>query len=247
MIKKISIIGVGKMGGAIAKKLSETIGKKQLFLCDRSRDPDEAVRFGDLIILAVKPQSFDELAAKISAPFGEKIVLSIMAGVRVKKIMEKLKAKKVVRAMPNLPLQVGAGFTSWTASPAVDPKTKKEIRKWLGLFGREAEVKKESMMDGLIAISGCGPAWFFYLTELLTEKAMAFGLSETNARAMAEQTLIGSAALLQQGGHDAKTWRKAVTSKGGVTEAGLKYLEKKNWNKIFSEALDAAKKRSEEL
>ncbi|MFH0820800.1 MAG: pyrroline-5-carboxylate reductase [Candidatus Peregrinibacteria bacterium] len=247
MKTKIVIIGVGNMGGAIARALTKTLGKENLFLCDRGDNPNKAIASADIVILAVKPQSFDELANSINMKLNGKLIISIMAGVTIKKISEKLGAKKIIRSMPNLGIQVKTGVIGWIASPKV---TKEERRKVHGLFstmGQSIEVKKESLLNAITALSGSGPAYFFYLTELLEEKAKSFGFSTNEARIIAETTLIGSSKLLEVGKKNAAEWRTAVTSKKGTTEAALSHLKTHHFDQIFLDAIEAAKKRSEEL
>lgn len=247
MNPKIAIIGMGNMGGAIARALVKTVGKKNLFLCDREEDPNKAIVSANIVILAIKPQSFDDLADSIHVKLDEKLVISIMAGVTIKKISEKLDAKKIIRSMPNLGIQVKAGVIGWMAAPKVTAQEKQEAHKIFSALGLSIEVKKESLLDAFTALSGSGPAYFFYLCELLAKKAIKLGFSEKDANLVAEATLIGSAKLLEIGGKSAGEWRAAVTSKKGTTEAALNHLKTHHWNEIFWGGIEAARKRTEEL
>lgn len=256
MDKKISIIGAGNMGGAIYKGLKKILSPEKLYICDRneekietlspvhgSADLKEAISFADVILLAVKPQSFTELEFKAE----DKLILSIMAGVSVKTISDQLKAKKVIRAMPNLPIQVSAGVTGWFASAKVDDEEKEFVSELFSSFGLSIELEKEPMLDVITALSGSGPAYFFYLTELLAEKAVEEGIPEEAAQTIAQQTLLGASELLNTGERSAKAWREAVTSKGGTTEAAINYLQEQKWGERFKEAVEKAKKRSSGL
>jgi len=155
--------------------------------------------------------------------------------------------ERVVRAMPNLPARVGKGMTGWVASEQVAADEKSFVTELFSLFGVQVPLEKEEMIDAFTAVSGSGPAYFFYLAELLEEKAKAFGFSDADARMLAGQTFLGAAAIFAEGGKTAREWREAVTSKGGTTEAALGVLQEKNIDEIMGAALNAAKKRSEEL
>ncbi|MBI5728464.1 MAG: hypothetical protein HY984_01780 [Candidatus Magasanikbacteria bacterium] len=102
-------------------------------------------------------------------------------------------------------------------------------------------------MDAITALSGSGPAYFFYLTELLAKQAEAYGFTEDIANILAKQTLLGAAALLTSDPRSPTDWKRAVMSKGGTTEAAMKSLNENDFEKIFFKALDQAKNRSKEL
>lgn len=170
-----------------------------------------------------------------------------MTGINIKTIAKLTGAKKIVRTMPNLPAQVGAGFTGWNATGAVAAAEKQFVNKLLSSFGTSAELSREADLNSITALSGSGPAYFFYLTELLEEAARSFGFNNSLARQIAESTFWGAAKLLKNNYKSAKDWRLAVTSKKGTTEAALKYLQSKKFNKIFLEAIKRAKKRAIEL
>ncbi len=260
MNPKIAIIGAGNMGGAVYRGLKAVMPEKDLFLCNRSPeklrafsplhcsgDANEAIAFADIVIVAVKPQSFDELAASLTTPFKNKIVLSIMAGITIEKMQTKLGAKKVIRSLPNLGTQIKMGMTPWVASPEVSPEEKKTIKRIFASLGKELEMPEEDWIKGAGAMTASGPAYFFYLCELLAEKAKSMGFKDDDALAMAEQTFIGSAKLLEANEKSAGEWRAAVTSKKGITEAALNHLKTHHWDEIFWDAIEAARKRTEEL
>ena len=113
--------------------------------------------------------------------------------------------------------------------------------------GTQLEVEEENKLDEITALSGSGPAYFYFLTELIYDKAIEFGFDHEDARKISEQTFTGAAAIFNHESATAKELKEAVTSKGGTTEAALKYLEENGFDKIFKDALEAAKNRSEEL
>lgn len=243
MNQKIAIIGAGKMGNAMLKALAPHFPETQAY--DKDTNLSEVLPAADVIIFAVKPQDFENCCKDISVDFSKKLVISIMAGLTIKKIKAQSKATKIVRSMPNLPLQVDAGITAWLATKEV--KEKVLIRKIFSCFGEEIEVKKESDLDKITALSGSGPAYFFYLCEILAEQAQQMGFSKKDSEKIANTTFIGSAKLLDATQKSAKEFREAVTSKGGTTEAALKHLQKEGLSNIFKSAINAAEKRSKEL
>ena len=163
MKPRVAIIGVGNMGGAIARILVKTLGKKNLFLCDRGDDPNKAITPADIVILAVKPQSFDDLANSINTKLDGKLIISIMAGITIKKISKKLGIKNIIRSMPNLGVQVEAGLIGWIATPGVTAKKRQDAHSLFSALGHSIQVKKESLLNALTALSGSGLAYFFYL------------------------------------------------------------------------------------
>lgn len=149
--------------------------------------------------------------------------------------------------MPNLAASVGQSLTGWVASKSAKPADRKLVAKIFSSFGTEMELKNENMINSLTALSGSGPAYFFYMTELLQKKAERLGFAAEQAKMIAEKTLIGSAGLIGLNIKDAADWRKSVTSKGGTTEKALEHMKDKGIGRIVFGAVDKAKKRAEEL
>lgn len=245
-MKKLCIIGLGNMGQAIndalcSKKLFEIVG------CDRNDDVNEKVKDCELILIAVKPQGFDELASQISIDLSGKLIISIMAGVSVKKINEKLKSSHIVRVMPNLPLKVGASFSGWYANENVTDEDKEDVKNILQSFGTEIEVDDEDKIDAITALSGSGPAYYYFLNRTLSTQAMEMGFSEEEAKKIVKGTFFGASKLLKESGEDSGKLIQKITSKGGTTEAALKHMEEKGADKIIQEAVEKAYKRAKEL
>lgn len=232
----ISIIGAGKMGSAMAAQL-EDMYKVQL--CKRGETPK-----GDIVIFAVKPQDFEACIQGLSIDLSEKLIVSIMAGVSMEKIQKLTGAKQVVRSMPNLPLTVGQGLTGWVASKGAPKKIVQEL---FANFGEAMEVKNESDIDAFTALAGSGPAYFFWLAELMEIQARELGFSEKDAQLIASQTFVGAAETLAQNELSPAQWREAVTSKGGTTHAALTTMADKKLDHAFVSGIEAAIKRSKEL
>lgn len=257
--KKITIIGVGNMGGIFFKSLLKK-GMENLFLCDSdpakldavgavntSTDPNVALRESEVMIIAVKPQSFKGLMDKITVPLDYKLVISIMAGVSLEYLKEKTNANRIIRAMPNLPIEVGQGVVGWMASEGAEESDKKMADTIFTTLGTAIEVSHESMLDAITVLSGCGPAYFYLLAEWLADKARLMGFTDKEAQKIAEKTLIGSAELLKKNSRTSKQWRQAVSSPGGVTEAVLDHLITGGFGEIFDRAIEAGMKRNEML
>jgi len=253
---KIALIGFGNMGSAIHKGLLKIYPAKDIYICDRNprpgvknfyTDADKALVRADAVILAVKPQQFEELASGLTVKMAGKLLISIMAGVSIAKIQKLTGAKRIIRSMPNLAASVGESLTGWIASKSAKPTDKKLAAGIFKSFGASVELKNENMINALTALSGSGPAYFFYLCELLQKKAERLSFKADQAKLIAEKTMIGSAKLIGLNLKDAADWRKSVTSKGGTTEKALQYMKKRAFGQIFTIAIDKAKKRAEEL
>lgn len=200
-----------------------------------------------MIILAVKPQSFGELAEEIKDKISKKtIVLSIMASVKMSKIVNALQVEKVIRAMPNLGARIGKSMTVWTASGAIFASEKEAIKSLFDKIGQELYVEDEEMIDKATAISGSGPGFFFAVVEKWLEATKELGFAQKEAEKLLYNTLEASVFLLRDGQSPAEL-KKQVASKGGTTEAGIAELEKHNLGRIWRDVLQAAARRAKEL
>lgn len=242
-MKKICIIGMGNMGQAIFDALCcsdfEVVG------CDKDDDVAAKVADCDSVLIAVKPQGFDVLVSDID--LNEKLVISIMAGVSVEKIQKGLGSMKVVRVMPNLPLKVGAAFSGWYASEDVSEDERASVSAILRSLGSEVEVDKEDDIDKITALSGSGPAYYYYLNRALRIKAVDMGFDEEQARKIADGTFLGAARLFEKNGDSSDELIKKISSKGGTTEVALNHLDETKFDKILGDAVEAAYKRAKEL
>lgn len=254
----IGIIGAGHMGSALWRAWRARGFKVLLYdhhyakaralarvqaVCTLT----ELVRRAGCLVMAVKPQSFPALAGELKEMAAKKLVISIMAALPLKRIRTLTSTSHIIRAMPNLAVPVGAGATLWTASRNVTAAERRLVQKMFAAVGAVVAVKSEPQLDQLTAISGSGPAYFFYLTEILEQAAVQYGLPSQDAGRLARATLVGSAKLFALGKKTAAEWRQAVTSPGGITEAALKYLAQKQFDKTFWGALRRAETRTKEL
>ena len=261
---KIGIIGGGNMGTAILAgigrkytvRVCEQDAKRAGFLKRRfgvkAADLATVAAEPRIIILAVKPQNFDEVLATLHGRVREdQLIISIAAGITCRYIEQRLFPKgeqkvRVVRTMPNLPAQVGeavTGICRGKFATTVDIKTAQQIFNCIG----KTVVVEERFMDAVTAVSGSGPGYIFYFVECLEKAAWSLGLSPALAKELVAQTLKGSVRLLEQSGEGADVLRARVTSKGGTTQAALAVFEKHKMGKIIQQALAAARKRAKEL
>jgi pyrroline-5-carboxylate reductase len=259
-MSRIAIIGAGNVGGALYRCLKSSFPEESLTLCDvhdallarsgarrTTRDAGEAAREADAVIVAVKPQQFAGAARTMGPPLGGTLVISVMAGVELATVAASLGAARVVRAMPNLGAQIGRGATAWIAAEACTPADLDLTRRIFGAAGVEIEVADEALLDAFTALGGTGPAYFFYLTELLADNAVAMGFEPEQARLLAREVLTASARLLEMGERTPAEWRRAITTPGGTTEAAMRAFEARGFADIFRAGLEAARDRSAAL
>jgi pyrroline-5-carboxylate reductase len=259
-MSRIAIIGAGNVGGALYRCLKASFADEALILCDlhetllarsgarrTTRDAGEASHDADAVIVAVKPQQFVAAAQTMDPPLGGKLVISVMAGVELETVGAALGATQVVRAMPNLGAQIGRGVTAWIAARACTPAELELTRRIFGAAGVEIEVGEEALLDAFTALGGSGPAYFFYLTELLADNAVAMGFEPEQARLLAREVLTASARLLEMGERTPAEWRRAITTPGGTTEAAMRAFAESGFAEAFRAGLEAARDRSAAL
>ncbi|MDP3804352.1 MAG: pyrroline-5-carboxylate reductase [Candidatus Omnitrophota bacterium] len=264
--KKIGIIGCGNMGEAILSRLSNILEKSTSIMVseyDTARrdyiqnkykiiveiDNNAVVKYSDVIILAVKPKDFDKiLKTEVCCGVSKsKILISIAAGITTKHI-EGIVGKDipVIRVMPNMPAVIGEAISSISRGTSAGDKEMDVAKEIFSVIGEVVEVD-EKLVDAVTAVSGSGPAYFFYLIEALVEASRKLGLDEETAKKLVLKTAIGSAKLLEATKEEPHLLRKKVTSKGGTTEAALKVFDDKMVKSIIRDAVKAAHKRSKEL
>ena len=211
-------------------------------------DNAAAVEGAELVVLAVKPQSFAEVAAALRGRLTPaQTVLSIMAGVPIAAIADGLGQEAVIRAMPNTPARIGAGFSVWSAAPAAGEAARARAAELLGALGEHLYAADEAMVDKATAVSGSGPAYLFRFVEALTDSAQGLGFDAADAQRLAVRTALGAAQLAAQAPEPPATLREMVTSKGGTTEAALAVLEARGFGALMDDAVQAAYRRALEL
>lgn len=205
----------------------------------------------DILVLAVKPQIMKAVCSVLSPHIGkETLILSIAAGCSLSFFQEAFgESQPVVRAMPNTPAAIGRGITVACAGPKTTQEQKQTTTLLLESTGSVQWIDSEARMHAVTALSGGGPAYVFLLIETLAKAGEQLGLPADLSMILARQTVIGSAALAaSEPDHAPETLRKNVTSPGGTTQEALKILmDEDRIQTLFSQALAAAAKRSEEL
>lgn len=211
-------------------------------------DPAECVPEADLLILAVKPQDAGALFHDIK-PLVQpgQVYLSIMAGVQLSTIGEALGADKIIRAMPNLPAQIGAGVTAFTSTDAVTRIELVMVQNLLNTTGKTLYVEKEDMIDAATAISGSGPAYVYYFMNAMIEAAVNMGFSASEAELLVSQTFTGAVDLYNKSNYSCESWIGKVASKGGTTEAALKVFRETALHTDIIAGADAALQRARVL
>lgn len=261
----LGFLGFGNMAAAIARGTlaRELFGPGDLAAYDldpvrmneaRSMGVDAAAGPSELagackrLMLAVKPQGMVEAIASVAETLPEDVlVISIAAGVPIKKLEDLLgKDRRIARIMPNTPALVGvgaAGAAFNTHCSDGDAAFVKECFEALGVV----ELVAEDQLDAITALSGSGPAYFFYLVEAMVDAAAQLGLSKDQAVRLASQTCLGAGQLLMETGDPPAVLRSRVTSKGGTTAAALQVFHDKAFVALVEAAMQAAHDRSKEL
>lgn len=215
-------------------------------------DNSIAAQDANVIVLAVKPQMMknvlDQLSESIS-DFSQKLIISVMAGVTVERICELLpNCSRVIRVMPNTPALIGLGMAGLFASQNCNANDKEFADELLKCCGKTIWVNTEEGINDITALSGSAPAYFFLFMECMANKAKEMGFTEADTRTLLEQVAIGSVNMVKTNQDKSiAELRAAVTSKGGTTFEAIKVFEESNLNEIVSTALDACKKRAEEM
>ena len=258
---KVILIGFGTMGQAIAKALNRNKKQFRLSVTDRifdyARSQSKLLGFvwdkdflglptADMVIIAVKPQDIPSLAEEIKGLLKkDTILLSIAAGVDISRLQKLFRHEKVVRVMPNLGLAVGQGIAAWKAAGDLSSQDKKRAAALLNAISDNFEVARENLIDAVTAISGSGPAYFFYLAAFMIKAALGLRLGKDESKRLVQKTMLAAAFLQEKG--DYEDLIKKVASKKGTTEAALKVFQSKRMGNIITSAVRAAAKRAKEL
>jgi len=208
----------------------------------------EAVREGEVVLLAVKPQNLAELMAELKGGRNpEQLVLSIIAGARIDTLCLGLGHDRIVRVMPNTPAQIGRGVSVWTVTEDVTQEQKRQAQLILGALGREIFVAREAYLDMATAVSGSGPAYVFLFAEALISAAVRIGLPDKLAVELVLETIIGSGQFAKKSDKSLTELRRMVTSPGGTTAEALSCFEKGGFRALVAQAVEAAYNRAKEL
>jgi pyrroline-5-carboxylate reductase len=262
---RIAFIGGGAMGEAMIKCLltRKVAVPQDVIVSDISpmrckllrgeygvsalADNKKAVAKADLIVLAVKPQNLHQVMEEVKGLAPKQLVLSIVAGATLSNLCEGLNHSSVVRAMPNMPAQIGEGMTVWTATSKTQQSQRELAQTVLAVLGKEIYVADEKYLNMATALSGSGPAYVFLFVEALVDAGVHIGLPRDMAQELVLQTILGAAHTVEKTGKHPADLRNSVTSPGGTTTEALHQLEKGGFRSLLLEAVAAAYRKAERL
>jgi pyrroline-5-carboxylate reductase len=213
-----------------------------------STDNREVARLGDVVVLSVKPQVLPAVLPELRGEIKPgALLLSIVAGAPVRRLVEGLEHRAVVRVMPNTPAQIGQGMAVWTATPQVSEHQHEQARAMLNALGEEMFFEDEGYLDMATALSGTGPAYVFLFMEALIDAGVHMGFSRWAAEKLVLQTMQGSVAFARSSLRHPAELRNMVTSPGGTSAEALYQLEKGSLRTVISKAVWAAYQKSKYL
>lgn len=218
--------------------------------CHVYTQAEAALNMADVVVLAVKPQAMQTACEQIAAQCQIKrpLIISIAAGVLIDSIDHWLGGElPIIRCMPNTPALVQAGVTGLYANSEVSDTQRTLAFEILSSVGTALWIESEALLDAVTAVSGSGPAYFFYLIEAMMQAGQSLGLNEEQSRILTVATATGAAKLISKSDQSAKELRLAVTSKGGTTEAAINTLQQHNMENIIQTAIKKAAEKAQQL
>lgn len=213
-------------------------------------DNNEAIEKADVVVLAVKPQIMHDVVANLANTIKgqSKLLISVAAGINLDAITHWLgEPAAIVRVMPNTPALIQAGAAALFANEHTNEAQKNTAEAMMRSVGTAIWLEDEALMDAVTALSGSGPAYFFYFMEAMEKAAIKMGLNNEQARLLTIETALGAAKMALLSSSDPAELRAQVTSPGGTTEQALNTFMQGNLEALVQEAMDAAKQRSIEL
>lgn len=259
----IFLIGAGRMGGALLRGwLAAGFPAASLAVKEPQPSPEMAALLKEngiadqpssapsVLVLAVKPQIMAKVLGEVAPHAGpQTAVLSMAAGRTVTSIARRFPPNTaIMRAMPNLPAEIGRGITAAFANPHVTAAQRDLCGKLLSAAGEVAWIEEEGYLDAVTAVSGSGPGYVFYLVECLAAAGQDAGLPPDLAEKLARATVEGAGELLRRSALSPAQLRENVTSPGGTTAAGLSVLmREQGLTDLMRETVAAAARRSREL
>jgi pyrroline-5-carboxylate reductase len=263
---KIAIIGGGNMGATYARAFirSDIAKMDDILIVEKHEEKRKSLKAEniarltedisnelekyEIIFLAVKPQDFRSLTDNLSKVLKKnQLIISIMAGIKIATIRKLLKHDNIVRAMPNTPAQLGFGITAFTIAENINLEYISTVDMLLETTGKAILMKDEDLLDAVTALSGSGPAYFFYFVKYMIEAGREMGMEEHVAGMLVKQTMLGSFQILNNSKLSIDDMIKSVASKGGTTEAALNKFESADLGHNIMKALKAAEMRAKEL
>jgi pyrroline-5-carboxylate reductase len=264
MTQRVAVLGAGKMGEALLSGMLRA-GKPAGDLLLTARRPDraallrdrygieavgniEAAKSADTLMVTVKPQDMAALLAELGPWIpADRLVISVAAGIPTAFIEQRLAdGVPVVRVMSNTPVLVDEAMSAISAGAHATEEHLRRTEELLAPVGKVLRVP-ESQQDAVTALSGSGPAYFYYLVEAMTDAGILLGLPRAVAHDLIVQSAIGAAVMLRDSGEHPVKLREAVTSPGGTTINAIRELENHRVRAAFLAAIEAARDRAKEL
>lgn len=259
---KITIVGVGNLGGALAKRFLESgISRDDITLVSRDSSKTQIIAHSlelpvrsslqcsqdEIVIIAVKPQDARSLEPVLVGNVPKTaLILSVMAGISCSSLESMYDHTFVARAMPNLGVVVGESATSYFLPPELE-EYRMKLESLLRMGGPLFRVSDEQMLEVSTAVAGSGPAYICWLAEQLQASAEQHGFDSKEARKLVLQTLKSTLSYLENSGENFVSLRQKVTSPNGTTARAFSVLEDSNTTTVLAKAIDAARVRAAEL
>ena len=263
---RIGFLGSGKMATALARGWIQSglVDRTQISASDpsssarqefqqvtgvgASADNAAVVANGDLLVLAVKPQSMPSLTKEIRPLLKPNhLIVSIAAGASLRQLSDSLGSeRRIIRVMPNTPCLVGAGAAAFVLGEHATPAEGQFVQKLLDAVGRAYPVA-EPLLDAVTGLSGSGPAFVYLVIEALSDGGVRMGLPREIATTLAAQTVMGAARMVLETNTHTGVLKDQVASPGGTTIAGLHALERGGLRGALMDAVEAATLRAAEL
>ena len=260
---RFGILGAGNLAGGVIRGLlqsefcsvqdiiaSQPVDELRRFLQEETgitvtAGNLEVARDADILFVGVKPGIVRSVLQETAAFLKNKLVISFAAGVRLA-TMEPIAEARFMRAMTNTPASIRRGATAIARGTRTTERDMTLAREFFSAVGIVVEVPEEQI-DAVTALSGSGPAFVYTVIEALAEGGEKTGLSPEVALALATQTLLGAAELVQNSGHSPEELRRMVVTPGGTTAAGLAVMEREKTPGGLSAAVEAAAARGREM
>jgi pyrroline-5-carboxylate reductase len=267
MLKQtIGFIGAGQMARALAQGFVRAglLAEKQIIAADPVAEAQaefkrllpaanlaannvDVAKASDVIVLAVKPQQAKDAMAELRGTLGnEKLLISIVTGIRLQSLADGLGPCRLVRVMPNTPCLVGQSASAYCVGPGATAADAELVAKLLGSVGMAVAVE-EKLLDAVTGLSGSGPAFVYLMIEALADGGVRLGLTREVALRLAAQTVKGAAEMVLTTGDHPGVLKDRVASPGGTTIAGLHVMENHGVRGAFISAVEAAARRAAEL
>jgi len=262
---QLGFIGCGKMATALIEGVvaSGVFSKNEIIVSDRYQAAVDAVvtkcgvrraannkgviAESDVIMSCVKPADAAEALEEVKQSGGDKLVISIMAGVPIAKLQEYCgESARIIRVMPNTPALVHKGASAYALGKGTTEADAALVEKIFAAVGTIACVK-EPLLDAVTGLSGSGPAYIYLVVEALSDAGVLMGLPRDLSLQLAAQTVVGAAEMVIQTGLHPAVLKEQVTSPGGTTIAGIAAMEQAGVRAAFLSAVSAATARSKEL